>query len=169
MGDRVGRNSEAYCAVDRDAAHYGLRAEGDGGGVSDGEIFVCIVCGGAGDRPRSPRGRSRIGAERAAAAPAHRDPSRSALSPRMRRRPVPGVEQIRGPYRADALHALLVGEGMSREPAPWAGASARYALSDEQVEEVKRRQQALREGTSRFATDEEINALWKHCGLEEKS
>jgi hypothetical protein len=54
---------------------------------------------------------------------------------------------------------------MSREPAPWAGASARYALSDEQVEEVKRRQQALREGTSRFATDEEMAALWKKCGL----
>jgi len=47
--------------------------------------------------------------------------------------------------------------------------SARYNLTDEQVEEVKRRQQALREGTSRFVTDEEMNAFWKRCGLEEIS
>jgi putative addiction module component (TIGR02574 family) len=40
-----------------------------------------------------------------------------------------------------------------------------YHLTDDQVEEVKRRQQALREGTSRFATDEEMAALWKKCGL----
>jgi putative addiction module component (TIGR02574 family) len=40
-----------------------------------------------------------------------------------------------------------------------------YRLTDEQVEEVKRRQQSLREGTSRFATDEEMQALWKKCGL----
>jgi hypothetical protein len=44
---------------------------------------------------------------------------------------------------------------------------SRYRLTDEQVEEVMRRQQALRDGTSRFATDEEMNALWKRCGLEE--
>jgi len=40
-----------------------------------------------------------------------------------------------------------------------------YHLTEEQVEEVKRRQQALRDGTSRFATDEEVAALWKKCGL----
>jgi hypothetical protein len=44
-------------------------------------------------------------------------------------------------------------------------ASVRYTLTDEQVEEVKRRQQALREGKTRFATDEEIIVLWKKCGL----
>src|ERR1051326_2642892 len=48
-----------------------------------------------------------------AAALAHRNPSRAALSPRMRRRPAAGVEQVRGPYRAYALHALLVGAGMN--------------------------------------------------------
>jgi DNA-binding PadR family transcriptional regulator len=42
-----------------------------------------------------------------------------------------------------------------------------YRLTDKQVEEVKRRQQALRDGTSRFATDEEMGALWKSadCGV----
>jgi hypothetical protein len=40
-----------------------------------------------------------------------------------------------------------------------------YQLSDEQVEEVKRRQQDFREGTERYATDEEMAALWKKCGL----
>ena len=40
-----------------------------------------------------------------------------------------------------------------------------YRLTDEQVEEVKRRQQALREGKSHFAGDEEVAALWKKCGL----
>ena len=41
----------------------------------------------------------------------------------------------------------------------------KYRLTDEQVEEVKRRQRALREGESHFATDEEVAALWKKCGL----
>jgi hypothetical protein len=54
---------------------------------------------------------------------------------------------------------------MSRESSPSAVRAARYSLTDEQVEEVKRRQQALREGKTRFATDEEIMALWKKCGL----
>jgi hypothetical protein len=40
-----------------------------------------------------------------------------------------------------------------------------YYLADEQVEEVKRRRQAFREGTERNATDEELAALWKKCGL----
>jgi hypothetical protein len=40
-----------------------------------------------------------------------------------------------------------------------------YALSEEQVEEVRRRRQGFREGTERYATDEEIAALWKKCGL----
>jgi putative addiction module component (TIGR02574 family) len=46
-----------------------------------------------------------------------------------------------------------------------ANSDVRYQLTDDQVEEVKRRQQALREGKSRFATDEEVAALWKKCGL----
>lgn len=46
-----------------------------------------------------------------------------------------------------------------------ASSDVSYRLTDEQVEEVKRRQQSLREGTSRFATDEEMQALWKKCGL----
>ena len=48
-----------------------------------------------------------------------------------------------------------------------ADTSPRYTLTREQVEEVKRRQQALRDGKSRFATDDEMKALWKRCGLEE--
>jgi hypothetical protein len=40
-----------------------------------------------------------------------------------------------------------------------------YHLTDEQVEEVRRRRQDFREGTERNATDEEIAALWKKCGL----
>jgi hypothetical protein len=55
------------------------------------------------------------------------------------------------------------------ENTPRASASPRYFLTDEQVEEVKRRQRALREGNSRFATDDEINALWKKCEGEEIS
>jgi putative addiction module component (TIGR02574 family) len=46
-----------------------------------------------------------------------------------------------------------------------ASSDVSYRLTDDQVEEVKRRQQALREGKSRFATDEEMDALWKKCGL----
>jgi|SRR5882757_1848245 hypothetical protein len=40
-----------------------------------------------------------------------------------------------------------------------------YHLSNEQVEEVRRRRQDFREGQERYATDEEIAALWKKCGL----
>jgi putative addiction module component (TIGR02574 family) len=46
-----------------------------------------------------------------------------------------------------------------------ASSDVSYQLSDEQVEEIKRRQQALREGTARFATDDEVAALWRKCGL----
>jgi putative addiction module component (TIGR02574 family) len=46
-----------------------------------------------------------------------------------------------------------------------ASSEVNYRLTDDRVEEMKRRQQALREGTSRFATDEEMTALWKKCGL----
>jgi hypothetical protein len=40
-----------------------------------------------------------------------------------------------------------------------------YHLTDQQVEEVRRRRQDFREGAERNATDEEIAALWKKCGL----
>ena len=42
-------------------------------------------------------------------------------------------------------------------------ASAEFRLTDDQVEEVKRRQRELREGKTRFATEEEMDALWKQC------
>jgi hypothetical protein len=40
-----------------------------------------------------------------------------------------------------------------------------YQLTDEQVEEVRRRRQDFRAGAEQNATDEEIAALWKKCGL----
>jgi hypothetical protein len=40
-----------------------------------------------------------------------------------------------------------------------------YGLAKEQVEEVLRRQQDFKEGKERYATDEEMAALWKKCGL----
>jgi hypothetical protein len=38
-------------------------------------------------------------------------------------------------------------------------------LTPDQVAEVKRIQKEIREGTAKFATDEEMAALWKKCGL----
>jgi len=40
-----------------------------------------------------------------------------------------------------------------------------YGLTEAQVDEVRRRQQEFREGRERYATDEEMAALWKKCGL----
>jgi hypothetical protein len=40
-----------------------------------------------------------------------------------------------------------------------------YHLSDEQVEEVERRRADFEAGRERYATDEEMAALWKKCGL----
>jgi hypothetical protein len=40
-----------------------------------------------------------------------------------------------------------------------------YRLSDEQVEEVERRRADFSVGKERYATDEEMAALWKKCGL----
>jgi hypothetical protein len=40
-----------------------------------------------------------------------------------------------------------------------------YSLTSAQVEEVKRIQQQLRGGKCRFATDEEMAALWKKVGI----
>jgi hypothetical protein len=41
----------------------------------------------------------------------------------------------------------------------------RYQLTDEQLEEVRRRQSDFAEGRERYATDEEMATLWKKCGL----
>jgi hypothetical protein len=41
----------------------------------------------------------------------------------------------------------------------------RYQLTDEQLEEVRRRQSDFAQGRERYATDEEMAALWKKCGL----
>jgi uncharacterized protein YigA (DUF484 family) len=40
-----------------------------------------------------------------------------------------------------------------------------YRLTDAQAEEVARIQHEFREGSGTFATDEEMAALWKSCGL----
>jgi hypothetical protein len=40
-----------------------------------------------------------------------------------------------------------------------------YRLSDAQAEEVRRIQRDIREGKGIFATDEQMAALWKSCGL----
>ena len=41
----------------------------------------------------------------------------------------------------------------------------RYRLSPEQIEDVKRIQREIRAGRMAFATDEQLAALWKKCGL----
>jgi hypothetical protein len=43
--------------------------------------------------------------------------------------------------------------------------TSRYRLTAEQVREVQRIQQKLRDGTATFATDEQMAAFWKKCGL----
>lgn len=40
-----------------------------------------------------------------------------------------------------------------------------YRLSPEQIREVQRIRQKLRDGTGTFATDEQMAAFWKKCGL----
>ena len=40
-----------------------------------------------------------------------------------------------------------------------------YRLTDVQAEEVARIQREFREGRGTFASDEEMAALWKSCGL----
>ena len=40
-----------------------------------------------------------------------------------------------------------------------------YHLTDEQVKEVGRRRADFAEGRERYATDDEMAALWKKCGL----
>jgi len=40
-----------------------------------------------------------------------------------------------------------------------------YRLTDAQAEEVARIRRDIREGKGKFATDEQMVALWKSCGL----
>jgi hypothetical protein len=40
-----------------------------------------------------------------------------------------------------------------------------YGLSDEQLQEVERRLADFAAGRERYATDEEVAALWNKCGL----
>jgi hypothetical protein len=40
-----------------------------------------------------------------------------------------------------------------------------HRLTDERVQEVERRRADFVAGRERYATDEEIAALWKKCGL----
>ncbi len=43
--------------------------------------------------------------------------------------------------------------------------TSRYRLTPEQVREVQRIQKKVRDGTAEFATDEQMAAFWKKCGL----
>jgi molybdopterin converting factor small subunit len=54
---------------------------------------------------------------------------------------------------ADALFAHLASEG------------DRVRLTPEQVADVTRIREDLRSGRTRLATDEEMSAFWKKCGL----
>lgn len=56
----------------------------------------------------------------------------------------------------DAAEVLLE---MERQDA------SRYRLTDAQAQEVTRIQRDIREGRATFATDEQMAALWKSCGL----
>jgi hypothetical protein len=40
-----------------------------------------------------------------------------------------------------------------------------YRLTDEQAEEVERRHAGFADGTEHYASEEEMAALWKKCGL----
>jgi hypothetical protein len=43
--------------------------------------------------------------------------------------------------------------------------TSRYRLTDAQAKEVARIQRDVREGKAELATDEQMAALWKSCGL----
>ena len=43
--------------------------------------------------------------------------------------------------------------------------TSRYRLTDSQAREVVRVRDDIREGKGTFATDEQMAALWKSCGL----
>jgi hypothetical protein len=56
----------------------------------------------------------------------------------------------------DAARVLMEMEEQDASP---------YHLTDEQVAEVERRRADFAAGRERYATDEEIAALWQQCGL----
>jgi hypothetical protein len=56
----------------------------------------------------------------------------------------------------DAVRVLSDMEKQSASP---------YRLTDEQVMEIERRRAAFAAGSERNATDEEMAAFWKNCGL----
>jgi hypothetical protein len=47
----------------------------------------------------------------------------------------------------------------------WRATTAALRLSPEQIKDVKRIQQDLREGREVLASDAEMAALWRKCGL----
>lgn len=56
----------------------------------------------------------------------------------------------------DAARVLLEMERQDKSP---------YRLTPDQVKEVERIQRDVRSGKAKIATDEEMAALWKSCGL----
>jgi len=44
-------------------------------------------------------------------------------------------------------------------------AKRRYRLTEEQIREVECIQRKLRDGTATFASDEQMDAFWKHCDI----
>ena len=56
----------------------------------------------------------------------------------------------------DAVRTLSAMEAQDTTP---------LRLTDEHLNEVRRRRADFAAGTERFATDEEMTALWKKCGL----
>jgi hypothetical protein len=58
--------------------------------------------------------------------------------------------------QADAAQVLLEMEQQD---------ASRYRLTDAQAQEVARIRRDIREGKGTLATDEEMAALWKSCGL----
>jgi hypothetical protein len=56
----------------------------------------------------------------------------------------------------DAARMLSEMEGQDANP---------YRLTDKQLDEIARRRADFAAGRERYATDEEMAALWKKCGL----
>ena len=61
------------------------------------------------------------------------------------------------PQRQEAAARVL--EEMEQQDA------SRSQLTDEQVAEIERRRADFAAGRERYATDQELAALWKKCGL----
>ena len=69
------------------------------------------------------------------------------------------IERVRHWPKARQEDAASVLLEMERQDA------ARYRLTDQQAREVVLIQRDIREGNATFATDEQMAALWKSCGL----